>query len=386
MRFIARFTYNTNTLKHVIGIALTLIAIATAMVLLLSAYGGHVDPRSFALPSLATLALPVVAFVALLVLVLCIALRSKWPALIVFAAILLSRPALITVCPLSHSSEPQNPDSTFTVMTWNVIGFEPMTDNTPCSTIKAILDADADVVLLQEASLDGYDEFLKHYMVAPVADEVIKRYPYRSTGPRDVMILSKQPYTVMPDTTLVNNQSHDSINEHFHYFGKVFDLNVKGHELRIINLHMQSIGLTSDDKQLYNDIATLNRKVNTKDELRDVKHSLYDKLSAASSRRAGEADAVRSIVSASGRNVIVCGDFNDTPSSFSYLTIKGDDLRDSFVDCATWPVNTFNDSRLYFKIDHMLYRGDMRAIKATSPRVGASDHYPLVTTFEWCEE
>lgn len=222
--------------------------------------------------------------------------------------------------------------------------------------------------------------------MSPVAGEVIKRYPYRSAGPRDLVILSKQPYTVMPDTTLINNQLIDGDNKHFHYYGKVFDLKVKGHDLRIVNLHMQSIGLTSDDKQLYNDIATLNRKVNTKSELRDVKHSLYDKLSVAFSRRAGEAEAVRRIVDASGRNVIVCGDFNDTPGSYSYLTVKGDDMRDSYVDCARWPVNTFNSSRLYFKIDHMLYRGGMRAIKAMSPRVGASDHYPLVTTFEWIED
>lgn len=372
--------------KRLIGISLIIVACITALVLLVSAYGGHIDPRSFALPSMMTLGLPLVGLVSLLVLVVCAAFRGKWASLIVLAAVLLSWPSLRQVCPLSGSSEPQNPDSTFTVMTWNVVGFEPMTDNTPCSTINAILEADADVVLLQETSLEGYDEFIGHYQVSPVAGEVIKRYPYRSAGPRDLVILSKQPYTVMPDTTLINNQLIDSGNKHFHYYGKVFDLKVKGHDLRIVNLHMQSIGLTSDDKQLYNDIATLNRKVNTKSELRDVKHSLYDKLSVAFSRRAGEAKAVRRIVDASGRNVIVCGDFNDTPASYSYLTVKGDDMRDSYVDCARWPVNTFNSSRLYFKIDHMLYRGGMRAIKATSPRVGASDHYPLVTTFEWTED
>ena len=370
-------------MKRFIGIASILMAIVTAVVLLLSAYGGHIDPRSFALPSIFTLGLPLVALASIVVLALCMLARSKWAVLLVLAAILLARPSLKLVCPLSHSQEPQHQDSTFTVMTWNVIGFEPVSDNTPCSTINAILDADADIVLLQETSLEGYDEFLTHYQVSPVKDKVMARYPYRSQGPRDLVILSKVPYTVVPDTTLRNNQFIDNNGEHYHNYGKAFDLVVKGHQLRVISLHMQSIGLTSDDKQLYNDIATLNRKVNTKDELRDVKHSLYDKLSGAFARRASEACAVRNIVNASGTNVIVCGDFNDTPGSYSYLTVRGNDLRDSFADCATWPTYTFNKDRLYFKIDHMLYRGDMKAIKCVSPRVGASDHYPLVTTFEW---
>lgn len=373
-------------IKRVIGISLIIVACITALVLLVSAYGGYCDPRSFALPSMMTLGLPLVGFMSLIVLVVCAVFRNKWASLIVLAAILLSWPSLIQICPLGSSSEPQSPDNTFTVMTWNVVGFEPMTDETPCSTIKAILDVDADVVLLQETALEGYDDFLKHSQVAPMGEEVTKRYPFRSSGPRDLVILSKQPYTVMQDTTLVNNQLIDGADEHVHYYGKVFDLEIKGRQLRVVTLHMQSIGLTSDDKQLYNDITTLNRKVNTKSELRDVKHSFYDKLSAAFSRRAGEAEAVRVIIDKSGPNVIVCGDFNDTPASYSYLTIKGNDMHDSYVDCATWPVNTFNANRLYFKIDHMLHRGDMRAIMATSPRVGASDHYPLVTTYEWTDE
>lgn len=381
MCFIARFTHNANTLKHFIGIASILIAIATAMVLLLSAYGGHIDPRSFALPSIVTLGLPMVALTSLLVLVMCTLTRSKWAVFIVLAAILLACPSLKLVCPLNHSQEPQHPDSTFTVMTWNVSCFDPVSDNTPCSTINAILDADADIVLLQEASPER--NYLNWPPVAPFKNEVIERYPYHSNGYRDIVILSKVPYTVVEDTTLRNNQGGEYYPEHYHNYGKAFDLVIKGHQLRVISLHMQSIGLTSDDKQLYNDIATLNRKVNTKDELRDVKHSLYDKLSGAFARRAGEADAVRNIIDASGTNVIVCGDFNDTPGSYSYLTMRGDDLNDSYVDCATWPTYTFNKDRFYFKIDHMFYRGDMRAIKAFSPRVGASDHYPLVTTFEW---
>lgn len=351
------------------------------MVLLLSAYGGHIDPRSFALPSLFTLGLPFVAFASLLVLVMCVIARSKWASMIVIAAILLSLPSLKLVCPFSHSLEPQHPDSTFTVMTWNVVEFDSVTDTTSCATLRYIIDTDADVVVLQEASQER--NYLVWPGVAPLRDELIEHYPYHSSGYRDIVILSKVPYTVVEDTTLRNNQISESPWEHYHSYGKVFDLNIKGHSLRIVGLHMQSIGLSEDDRKLYNNIATLNEKVNTKQELRFVKHSLIDKLSSAFRRRAVEACDVRTLIDSGAENIIVCGDFNDTPASFCYNTIKGDDMRDSYVDCGTWPTYTFNGHFMYFKIDHMLYKGNMRALSSSSPRAGASDHYPVITTFEW---
>ena len=47
-----------------------LISIVAAFVLLFAAYGGRVDPNIWTLPSMATLALPVIAIVVLALLVL----------------------------------------------------------------------------------------------------------------------------------------------------------------------------------------------------------------------------------------------------------------------------------------------------------------------------
>ena len=69
-----------------------LIAIIMAFVLLIAAYGGRVDPNIMTLPSLATLALPVIALVAL-ALMLLLAVFKQWrAAVVILGAFFLSWP------------------------------------------------------------------------------------------------------------------------------------------------------------------------------------------------------------------------------------------------------------------------------------------------------
>ena len=68
-----------------------------------------------------------------------------------------------------------------------------------------------------------------------------------------------------------------------------------------------------------------------------------------------------------------------TPSTAAACISKS-----TYVDGGTASFTyTFHGSRLYFKIDQVLYRGDMIATSCHRDRAGSSDHYPLVTTFVW---
>ena len=114
-----------------------------------------------------------------------------------------------------------------------------------------------------------------------------------------------------------------------------------------------------------------------------MKHTLLSKLAVAYKKRAEQAAFVRKQLDAYDGNVLVFGDFNDTPGSWTYRTIKGSDMRDAWADCAFGPTITYHDSRLYFKIDQTLYRGSMKAVDIVRDKIGVSDHYPQVVTFVW---
>lgn len=343
----------------------TILAVMMSLVLLMSAYGGCIDPRSWSFPALMVMALPIVAAVAVASLLLCLILRNRTATIIVGATLIISLPAIRTIIPLSWNSEPDNRDNTFTVMTWNVCGFNQMIDGAEdCATMRHILDVDADLVVMQEYMID-YSDISHVPNAAALKDEVAKRYPYRSNGYADIALFSKVPFTITSDTTMRNCLGLNGDGS-YHESGKIFDLKIKGHDLRIVSVHMQSIGLNDDEKKLSR-----------------PQKSVTNKLTAAFKRRANEAHAVRKVLDQSPENVIMCGDFNDVPSSYCYRTIKGNDMSDSHIDCATWPVTTYNKDKLYFKIDYMLYRGHMKAVNTRRDEAGASDHYPLITTFEW---
>lgn len=362
-----------NTLKVVLLSITVLIAVA----MLMSAWGGLVNPTKSRVLPLATLAMPLILIVNLVValLWLCV-LRWKY-ALIPLAAIIISWSPVSTVCPLNFFSRGNANDSTFKVLTFNVANFDYVNQQNPSESMRYILDQNADFVLMQEGSQD------RNYMTVPnvitMRDELVQKYPYHSDGNRDLVMLSKYPYTVVRDSVYVNTPD---------YYGcvcaKTFDIELpSGKQLRILNLHLRTIGMDRDDKNLYDSITKLDVDVKKRSDLRRIKRSLFDKLKRAYELHAEEAVIVRSIIDKSPPNVIVCGDFNDTPSSYCYRTIRGDDLRDSFQDCGLGLTYTFYAKRLFFKIDHILYRGSLEAVDWYRDKVGDSDHYPQVATFVW---
>lgn len=353
-----------------------LIAIFTAIVMLASAYSGWVDPRTWSWPAVLGLAFPVVLGGTLLVALLCLLLR-QWRALaIVAGAILLAWPVIRLHAPLNGAKDIPQEVTTFRLMTYNVAGFEEL----EAKTLRYILAQDADFVLMQETAWTSVDfTDLPHHV--ELRDELEQKYPYHSQGYHDLAILSKLPYTVYNDTTLMQRTAAGDDNKGYHYYAKAFDLKVAGKPLRIVNVHLQSIGLSNDDKELYKKITS--NDIESRQDISQVRHSIMSKLAGAFRRRAGEAQQLRSFLdeNTSVPDVIVCGDFNDTPGSYCYSTIRGKDYDDAFAQCGRWPTFTFNRDRLYFKIDHILYRGDLEAMDFRCDRAGGSDHYPQLVTF-----
>ena len=277
-----------------------LIAILTAIVLLGSAYSGWVDPRTWAWPAIAGLALPFVLGGTLLVALLCLVLR-QWRAIaIVLGAMVLAWPAIRLHVPLKGSKEASPQATTFRVMTYNVAGFD-----LEATTMRYILAQDADFVLLQETSLGPMD-FTDLPQHVDLRDTLEQKYPYHSQGYHDLTILSKLPYTVYNDTTLKQGfGSPDDIGSEYHFYAKAFDLQVAGTPLRIVNVHLQSIGLSDSDKELYKKITR--NELAGRSDMSQVRHSIMSKLAGAFRRRAGEAQQLRNILndSAMAPNVIV---------------------------------------------------------------------------------
>ena len=344
-----------------------LIAVIVAFVLLFSAYGGRVDPAVWTLPAMATLALPVVTLVALAVLAL-LAIGRQWrAAVVIVGALLLSWPTLRLISPFNLFTPKADADKTqLTVLTMNVTEFNwfPANDK-PSESMRYILDQDADIVVIQEGLV--YFSFEQLAPIKPMLKELYKKYPYRKEHFYDVGILSKYPFTEVHPPVL----TQDSLG----YFIKAWDVEAPGGDVRVMSMHLSSLRFTINDSKV---IESMNVPSNRKKRIESVARKLDNGFRI----HARQAAAMRQVLDDSPGDVIVMGDMNDTPGSFTYRTLCGDDLRDAWADAGFGPTYTFNAYHLYVKIDHILYRGDMKVLSCRRDKKGDSDHYPLVATFE----
>lgn len=346
---------------------LRLLSIVAAFVLLFAAYGGRVDPTVWSLPSLATLALPAVAVGVVVLLVLLALLRQWRAAVILVGALCLSWPTLRLISPVNVFHPKSDPDSPqLKVLTMNVTEFN-WQENTdlPSKNMRYILDEDADIVAIQEGLV--YFSYEKQPRLKSMLEELYKKYPYRKKHYFDVGILSKYPFEEVESPVLET----DSLG----YFIKAWDVEAPGGNVRVVSMHLSSLRLTHNERGV---IESMNMPSGRKRRIQSVTR----KLDNAFISHARQARAMRQLLDDTSGDVLVMGDMNDTPGSFAYRTICGEDLRDAWADTGFGPTYTFNANHLYVKIDHILYRGNLKPLSCNRVKDGESDHYPVVAVFQ----
>lgn len=372
----------TRPTKATLITILLVVNLLVAAVTLVGAYGGYVDPGRFVIPALVSMMLPGLMIVGLMVLIVDLLVKRRF-AWIPLASWVLSLPSLLVYSPVNIGSTeltPEEKSRSFTLLTYNVLHFWDFRGNVPNlernATIDYILEADADIVNFQEV------EFIKSWPLWHITPEQVRaldaRYPYRVVNVNNQLtVLSKYPF----------EYENISIPEPMDIRLALFKLNIKGRTVRLFNVHLESIGLSMADKELYQSLfeKAPGSERQWKKELKDVKHQLIDKLSIAYGKRADQARFIRHTIDSIGGDFIVAGDFNDIQGCYAVRTILGDDMHDAYAENAFGPTITYHGNRFYFRIDHVLYGGGMRAVDIERGDVPSSDHYPLFTTFVFDE-
>lgn len=153
------------------------------------------------------------------------------------------------------------------------------------------------------------------------------------------------------------------------------DIVVYSDTIRIFNNHLQSIRLK---KKNYDFIEMLNpgNEEEAMDEILDIS----SRLKYAFIKRAQQADILSRNILNSPYPVIVCGDFNDTPVSYTYRKIRGK-LKDAFIESGRGFGNTYWGKFPSYRIDYILYSKDITSAKFETIKVNYSDHFPVSCTF-----
>jgi len=152
---------------------------------------------------------------------------------------------------------------------------------------------------------------------------------------------------------------------------------VKGSDtIRVFNVHLESIRFKPED---YKFVENFGSDKETQ-ELEKSKR-LMKKFSIAAQRRARQAETLRKEIENSPYKVIVCGDFNDTPTSYTYYTVRGN-LRDAFIDNGSGMSGTYAGKLPSFRIDYILHDKKFKSSGYEVIKEELSDHYPVKSLIE----
>lgn len=144
---------------------------------------------------------------------------------------------------------------------------------------------------------------------------------------------------------------------------------------RIYNCHLQSIRFRKDYSNLV-DSLLFNYSDKQLNELKDVSLQMRQ----AFIQRAGQVDILERHIKSSPYPLIVCGDFNDTPISYTYYKLSKN-LKDAFVQSGTGTGTTFRGNFPYVRIDYVLFSEPFNATYYHTDKVDWSDHYPVLFDF-----
>lgn len=268
--------------------------------------------------------------------------------------------------------ETQRDKSTINILTYNVIGFINPANNRGESCLEDALaftkSLSPDIVCFQEYQTTPL-------MTQSKIDDLLIDFPHKRINykvqNRDntgwgLAIFSR--YQIIGSGNIDFEGSNNS--------SMWADIVVKRDTIRVFNNHMQTTSITTSDRTF----ITTQEFVESNNEVKSKRiRSIIGKLRNNYKIRATQADTIALKMSESPHPLVVCGDFNDTPISYTYNTIRGD-LRDAFSEKGQGVTNTYKGFFNMFRIDYVLYSPVIEATSYSSPSSEWSDHNPVLVS------
>lgn len=287
--------------------------------LLLAYLCPYIHPATFWPLPFFGLAYPVIIISVLILLVYWIFRRSRFWIWTVIVVMLLGGKLHLRMISMPFGLEqvPANTETlkllSYNVRLFDLYNYEENKYKNRNAIFRYLQEMDADVVCFQEFYQQDKPT------VFPTRDTLTgllkakyfhERYSHKLTGRQNfgIAMFSKYPMIARGDVMFEDPENKDN---NYCIFADI----VKGGDtIRVYNVHLQSIKFQKDDYALFGDGAQ------PAGEQASAVRIMLDKLRIAYPKRADQARRVVEHMEQSPYEVVVCGDFNDTPLSYCYNT------------------------------------------------------------------
>ena len=354
------------------------------LMLICSSFAWTVSPKEHILFSYLGLFFPFILAINIAYLVFWL-ISFRWKLLLVSVAVLIFcwKP-IVTYFPF-HLQDKKVPEGSIKLLTYNVRAFNGyMTGkNGEINPIfKYIRDSKADIVCIQEfiamRNMDGN--------VATKAEikKILQHYPYQSVvglaASNKFSLYGLACYSKYPIVKTIQIPFSG-----YYYNGSaIFRIKINDKIISVVNNHLESNKITSEDKELYQRFYA----TKSSDMIESIAHNIKSRMGVAYRLRASQVDTIAMYLDQEKEQtdaMIVCGDFNDTPISYAYHTVKGN-LLDSYAETGRGVGITYHENHFLFRIDYIFHDDNFEAFNTKVGKIASSDHYPVMTYLKLKDE
>lgn len=311
--------------------------------------------------------------------------KPRW-ALIFIVTIALSYRHVTKLIPprLSYRFNMHKDSAGLRIMSWNVAQFDILKSkknpNTYQEMISLVNEYNPDIACFQEmvsgdtlADLNTpyYREY-SFYSIFEFANKLnfpdyLYSYNFKDNFMNQqhfgIIIFSKYP--------IINKQTVSHYPNDYNSIFQYVDIVKETDTIRIFNLHLQSLRFSPLNLDYIK-----NPSIKTDTGLVKSKN-LLSKFKSGFLKRRVQAGHVKEEIDKSPYPVIVCGDFNDVPNSYSYETIS-DGLQDAFVKKGFGIGRTFSSISPTLRIDHIFVDNHYVINQFVRVQKKLSDHFPII--------
>ena len=323
--------------------------------MLLSSFSGTLAPQNYPKLSVMPLLFPIFLGINILFLIAWLFIRKKF-ALVSAIAMLLCITDIRGYFPINIPSNA--PPGCIKVMSYN-IAYRNL--NYISGIIDYISEASPDILCLQECAKSS------KLTENPTIRQIYPYIAYDSIKASMVTCMSKYPIThsEIIDYESVGNSS------------MAHNIVIDKDTILVVNNHFQSYILSKNDIEEYKGIT--GRHTDMADREKGTK-DIARKIIKANKARGPQVEKVYDYLEKHHkRYTIVLGDFNEPAMSYAHymLTKK---YKDAFTRAGNGFGFTYNQNKIHYRIDHILYSDDIDAFETEVDRsCDISDHYPIFT-------
>ena len=153
------------------------------------------------------------------------------------------------------------------------------------------------------------------------------------------------------------------------------DIDIGGDTIRTYSVHLESNRLSEES------VNIITKSDHSKNNLVSEFGSMINKYHKNSSVRAEQADQIKFHVEKSPHQVVVAGDFNETPISYTYQKLAKD-LSDAYRERGAGLGSTWIGLIPMLRIDYLLADEGLSPLTYERMESRLSDHYPIKASYD----